>query len=82
MILLVILYYVSERKQILLEYLYFYIHCINQDVFNFQYAIFLAILLLLEMTAGILGFIFKDWVSKLEYEAVLYRLKVTYHGLW
>ncbi|KAK8769985.1 hypothetical protein V5799_013548, partial [Amblyomma americanum] len=25
------------------------------------YAIFLAILLLLEMTAGILGFIFKDW---------------------
>ena len=27
------------------------------------YAIFLAILLLLEMTAGILGFIFKDWVS-------------------
>ena len=26
------------------------------------YAIFLAILLLLEMTAGILGFIFKDWV--------------------
>ena len=28
----------------------------------FQYAIFLAILLLLEMTAGILGFIFKDWV--------------------
>jgi len=22
------------------------------------------------MTAGILGFIFKDWVSKLEYEAV------------
>jgi tetraspanin-5 len=29
----------------------------------FQYAIFLAILLLLEMTAGILGFIFKDWVK-------------------
>lgn len=29
----------------------------------FQYAVFLAILLLLEMTAGILGFIFKDWVS-------------------
>ncbi len=28
-----------------------------------QYAVFLAILLLLEMTAGILGFIFKDWVS-------------------
>jgi len=27
-----------------------------------QYAIFLAIILLLEMTAGILGFIFKDWV--------------------
>ena len=27
------------------------------------YAIFLAILLLLEMTAGILGFIFKDWVK-------------------
>jgi hypothetical protein len=27
------------------------------------YAIFLAILLLLEMTTGILGFIFKDWVS-------------------
>ena len=27
------------------------------------YAIFLAILLLLEMTAGILGFIFKDWVN-------------------
>ena len=26
------------------------------------YAIFLAILLLLELTAGILGFIFKDWV--------------------
>lgn len=30
----------------------------------FQYAVFLAILLLLEMTAGILGFIFKDWVRK------------------
>ena len=28
-----------------------------------QYAVFLAILLLLEMTAGILGFIFKDWVN-------------------
>jgi tetraspanin-5 len=28
------------------------------------YAIFLAILLLLEMTAGILGFIFKDWIKK------------------
>ena len=28
------------------------------------YAIFLAILLLLELTAGILGFIFKDWVSQ------------------
>lgn len=28
-----------------------------------QYAIFLAIILLLEMTAGILGFIFKDMVS-------------------
>jgi len=27
------------------------------------YAIFLAILLLLEMTAGILGFIFKDWIK-------------------
>ncbi len=26
------------------------------------YAVFLAVLLLLEMTAGILGFIFKDWV--------------------
>ncbi len=32
-------------------------------LFFFQYAIFLAILLLLEMTAGILGFIFKDWVG-------------------
>ncbi|XP_046440911.1 tetraspanin-5-like isoform X1 [Daphnia pulex] len=28
------------------------------------YAIFLAILLLLEMTAGILGFIFKDWIKQ------------------
>ncbi|OQR69626.1 tetraspanin-5 isoform 3 [Tropilaelaps mercedesae] len=28
-----------------------------------SYAIFLAILLLLEMTAGILGFIFKDWIK-------------------
>ena len=28
------------------------------------YAIFLAILLLLEMTAGILGFIFKDWIKE------------------
>ncbi len=28
------------------------------------YAVFLAVLLLLEMTAGILGFIFKDWVRK------------------
>ena len=27
------------------------------------YAIFLAVLLLLEMTAGILGFIFKDWIK-------------------
>ena len=27
------------------------------------YAIFLAILLLLEMTCGILGFIFKDWIK-------------------
>merc|ERR1712048_1154905 len=27
------------------------------------YAIFLAMLLLLEMTAGILGFIFKDWIK-------------------
>jgi len=27
-----------------------------------MYAIFLALLLLLEMTAGILGFVFKDWV--------------------
>ncbi|XP_066603310.1 anosmin-1-like isoform X3 [Prorops nasuta] len=27
------------------------------------YAIFLAILLLLEMTAGVLGFIFKDWIK-------------------
>jgi len=31
------------------------------------YAIFLAILLLLEMTAGILGFIFKDWVGSLAF---------------
>jgi len=29
-----------------------------------SYAIFLAILLLLEMTAGILGFIFKDWIKE------------------
>ncbi|GBN97788.1 hypothetical protein AVEN_162298-1 [Araneus ventricosus] len=29
----------------------------------FQYAIFVAILLLLEMTAGTLGFIFKDWIK-------------------
>ena len=58
------------QQHIKIDYLYLYIHCINQAVFNFQYAIFLAILLLLEMTAGILGFIFKDWVSKLEYEAV------------
>jgi len=28
-----------------------------------QYAIFLALLLLMEMTAGVLGFIFKDWVN-------------------
>jgi len=28
------------------------------------YAVFLAILLLLEMTAGILGFIFKDWIKQ------------------
>jgi len=27
------------------------------------YAVFLAVLLLFEMTAGILGFIFKDWVK-------------------
>ena len=36
------------------------------------YAIFLAILLLLEMTAGILGFIFKDWVrTNLSYTFVM-----------
>lgn len=29
----------------------------------FQYAIFLAILLLLEMTVGVLGFIFKDSIK-------------------
>lgn len=34
-------------------------------MFSLQYAVFLAILLLLEMTAGILGFIFKDWVCTL-----------------
>merc|ERR1712209_45743 len=28
-----------------------------------KYVIFLAMLLLLEMTAGILGFIFKDWIK-------------------
>ena len=32
------------------------------------YAIFLAILLLLEMTAGILGFIFKDWVRRSDFD--------------
>lgn len=30
---------------------------------NFQYAIFLAILLLLEMTVGVLGFVFKDSIK-------------------
>lgn len=34
-------------------------------VLFFQYAIFLFIILLLELTAGLLGFIFKDWVSLL-----------------
>lgn len=32
-------------------------------VILFQYAIFLALLLLMEMAAGVLGFVFKDWVS-------------------
>lgn len=32
----------------------------------FQYAVFLALLLLAEMTAGILFFVFKDWVSYYE----------------
>ena len=36
---------------------------INYLITFLQYAVFLAILLLLEMTAGILGFIFKDWVT-------------------
>jgi hypothetical protein len=41
----------------------------NQTLINFQYAIFLGILLVLEMTATVLGFVFKDWVSKFKYEA-------------
>ena len=31
-------------------------------IFLFQYAIFLAILLFFELSAGILAFVFKDWV--------------------
>ena len=38
------------------------------------YAIFLAVLLLLEMTAGILGFIFKEWIKDQVREIVLLRM--------
>ena len=51
------------------------------------YAIFLAILLLLEMTAGILGFIFKDWVIcstliqyLIHFSPLLKEVLITYHN--
>ena len=41
------------------------------------YAIFLAILLLLEMTAGILGFIFKDWVMNVQLNFAIITIYVS-----
>jgi membrane protein YdbS with pleckstrin-like domain len=46
--------------------------------FSLQYAIFLALLLMMEMTAGVLGFIFKDWVNiiniKIAFVYILFAL--------
>lgn len=59
-------------SSLLSKYLFLFVKLTYSKIYvSLQYAVFLALLLLAEMTAGILFFVFKDWVSIFYLSAII-----------